>query len=210
MKNTKLFRRSMTATVLVSSVWFSNLSIMAQDLVAVSSLTGGTSVFVFRSIRTVRRVVPQAKPTRTKAQRLESAVKIKKQYETTEARTGRTKAIEPDKLPANASRTLPAPQASKLFAGVGEYYLAKKDFDDSFNFFRDAINLDPTNEAAKNGYSEALAIKGNELLVNEKGDDAQALFMEAIKNNPKNAAAYFGLGEVYSEKPDTQKDAIAN
>jgi superkiller protein 3 len=186
---------------------FSFQSATAQDLVPVSSL-GSSSVFVFRSRPTVKRITI-AKPTRTKAQRMESVSRIKKQYlakAMPDAR--RAKIIDPNKLGPKGGKDLPPAQASKLFSGVGEYYVDKGEYDQAFQFFEDAIRLDAKNEAAQLGFSEALALKGNDLLVKEQAGAARGLFLEAIKYNPKNAAAYFGLGEVYAAE-DKQADAIA-
>jgi tetratricopeptide (TPR) repeat protein len=197
--------------VLAAAAWlpFTFQSATGQDLVAVSSL-GSSSVFVFRSRASVKRVTV-SKPTRTKEQRMESVANIKKQY-TTLAKAApdkrRAKIVDPNTLGPKGGRDLPPAQASKLFSGVGEYYVDKGDYDQSFEFFRDAIRLDEKNEAAKLGFSEALALKGNDMLVKEQGSAAKGLFLEAIKYNPKNSAAYFGLGEVYSET-DSQAEAIA-
>ena len=202
--------RAVLSAGLIAAFLLTSISASAQDLVPVSSLTGGSSVFVFRKT-TVRRVVAFVKPVRSKAQRLESVVKIKKQYETlakTAPRTNRAKVVDPDKLGPKGGKDLPPVQASKLFAGVGEYYLTKGDYEQSFDFFRDAIRLDDKNETAKVGYSEALGIKGNDLLANDKAELAKGVFLEAIKYNPKNAAAYFGLGDVYAGL-NQQAEAIA-
>ena len=192
--------KAASTLILISAIWLTSIPVAAQDLVAVSSLTGGSSVFVFRSQSrtTIRRVTSVAKPTRSKAQRIESVAKIKKQYETiakAAPRLNRAVTVDPAKKPPP---TLTGPEASKRFAGIGEYYLAQGNFDQSFDSFRDAIRLDETNETAKVGYSEALALKGNDLLIKDEALTAKGLFLEAIKFNPKNSAAYFGLGDVYS------------
>src|SRR5947209_13067398 len=76
-------RRIFSAISLASVLWFP-VATVAQDLVPISSLTGGSSVFVARnSARAARRVTPVAKPARTKAQQLETASKISKQYQAT-------------------------------------------------------------------------------------------------------------------------------
>ncbi len=204
--------RAVTAAVLIAVISMSSLPVEAQDLVAVSSLSGSSSVFVFRSGSRGSKPRPVAKPTRTKTQRLASAVKIKKQYETIAKNTtkvNRAKIIDPNKLGPKGGRDLPPAQASKLFAGVGEYYVDKAEYEQAFEFFREAIRLDPKNVMANTGYSEALALNGNALLVADKGEQAKGYFLEAIKFDPKNAAAYFGLGELYSET-DNQAEAIAS
>lgn len=198
--------------VLISAFWSNPLPIAAQDLVAVSSLTGSSSVFVFRSqARNVRRSAPAQRPTRTKSQRLESVTKIKRQYDTLARITpkaNREKVVDPNKLPPNA-RTLPPAQASKLFSGVAEYYIQNKQYDRAIEIFLDAVNLDGTNVSAKTGLSEALALKGTDMLVSDQTEAAKGVFLEALKYDPKNAAAYFGLGEVYAEL-DQFADAIAS
>lgn len=177
----------------------------------ISSITGGSSVFVFRNAaKAAKKIVAAVKPSRTKAQRIETAVKIKKQYETiarTSPKVNRANSLDPDKLPKNV-KTLPAAEGSKLFAGVGEYYTDKGDYEKAIEFFRDAIDLDATNTQAKAGYSEALAAKGNDLLLKDQAEAAKGVFLEALKLDPKNAAAYFGLGEVYAELDQTD-EAIA-
>jgi len=203
--------RAVTA-VLIAAFSMSTVPVAAQDLVAVSSLSGSSSVFVFRSGSRGSKPRPVAKPTRTKAQRLASAVKIKKQYETIAKNTtkvNRAKIIDPNTLGPKGGRDLPPVQASKLFAGVAEYYVDKADYEQAFEFFREAIRLDPTNVLANTGYSEALALNGNALLVADKGEQAKGYFLEAIKFDNKNAAAYFGLGELYSGT-DNQGEAIAS
>ena len=182
----------------------------AQDLVAVSSITGGSSVFVFRNLaKAARRFIAAVKPTRTKAERIETVKKIKKQYETlAQVAPRRVKAqiVDPAKP---VSKTLPPAQGSIRFAGIGEFYLAKGDLNASLEAFRDAIRLDENNLTAKTGFSEALATRGNDLLVKDDAATAKSMFLEALKYDPKNSAAYFGLGEAYAELDQTS-EAIAN
>lgn len=212
MFNIHLRSRVLFAAVAVAAALFAGTEAAGQDLVTMSSLGGSPSVFSFRkAVAVVKR--PAARPVRTVAKRMESVAKIKKQYVTIAKVTpkpNRAKIIDPTKLGPKGGRDLPPAQASKLFSGVGEYYVDKADYDLAFDFFRDAIRLDDKNVTAKTGYSEALALKGNDLLVKDQTGPAKALFVEAIKNDPKNAAAYFGLGEVYSEDPTKQAEAIAS
>src|SRR3954454_23664737 len=113
-----------TTVVLITACWLTPLRTFGQDLVGVSSITGG-SVFVFRAVaRGIKRLAQTVKPTRSKSQRVESAARVKKQYET--ARTKRNVA-DPGRIAA--AGTLPAAQAAKIFAGVGEYYIQQKDVD---------------------------------------------------------------------------------
>ena len=205
--------RSFISFSLISTILVSGLPALAQgpDLVPVNDITGGSSVFVLRSTGRSTRKFSVAKATRTKAQRLETAKKIKKQFDTINTTTPlrvRATVVDPYKLPPNVKTMAPA-KASVLFAGVGEYYVDKNDLENSLNFFRESVDLDATNIKAKEGLSEVLAAKGSELLIADKASTAKAFFLEAVKVNPKNSAAYFGLGEVYSDL-DQSKEAIKN
>ena len=205
--------RSFISFSLITTVLFSFLPVMAQgpDLVPISDITGGSSVFVLRNTGRSSRKFSTAKTTRSKSQRLETAKKIKKQFDTINRATPlrvRAAVVDPNKMPTNI-KTMASDKASVLFAGVGEYYIDKNDLENSLKFFRESVGLDDKNMKAKQGLSEALAAKGNELLVADKATTAKAYFLEAVKIDPKNSAAYFGLGEVYTEL-DQSKEAIKN
>lgn len=207
------WQKGFTVSLLVFSFFIGSLPVKGQELVSVSDITGGSSVFVFRSSSksAPRKFVSTVKVKRTKAQRVETAKKVTKQFVTiakvTPRRT-RTKSVDPNNLPP-AANTLPRTQASKLFAGVGEYYIDQEETDKALEIFRESVTLDDTNASAKNGLSEALALKGNSLLVAEKPETAKAYFEESLKYNPNNAVAFFGLGEVFSAL-DKDDEAIKN
>lgn len=212
MFNLKRGLRSIGAVVTLTAIWVTPMGVFAQDLVTVSSITGGTSVFVFRkAAKAVKRVISAVKPNRSKTQRMESVARIKRQYEAvakTSSRRVKAQTVDPTRIPPN-TRSLPAEQGAKIFAGVGEYYIGEGSYDEAIQFFRDALSLDSKNKAANEGLAEALAMKGNVLLANEKLDLAKGNFLEALKFDPLNTAANFGLGEVYSELDQTD-DAIAS
>ena len=189
--------RAVSTLFLISTIWLTSVPVAAQDLVTYSSL-GGESVFVFRSAaRTaIRRSVAVTRPARTKAQQRETVASIKKQYDErvkATPQTGRATAVDP-----LTKGTLTGPEGAKRFAGIGEYYLTKNDIEHAIESFNDARSLDATNQPAKTGLSEALALKGHSLLVADKAEEAKAWFKQSIDLNPKNSAAYFGLGEVYA------------
>ncbi len=200
----KLKRNAFLSATLLSTFLFSAVvPTYAQDLVPTSSIGGGSSVFVFRKAAagTARRFTTAPKAVRTKAQRIETAKKIKTQYDTlakAEPRRARSTVVTPDKVPPSVA-TMPKAQASKIFAGVGEYYIDQNETDQSINFFRESLTLDAKNTKAIGGLSEALAAKGNEYLFTDQTPKAKAFFLEAIKYNPQNAVAHFGLGEVYTD-----------
>ncbi len=198
------------ALYLITAVIWMPLASSGQDLVPISSITGGSSVFVFRNnARAARRTIASSKPKRSRSERLETAARVRNQYDTlAKSSARRVKADVVD--PAQAlSKALAPEQGATRFAGVGEFYIEKGDLDQAFSAFREALRLDETNEAAKTGFSEALAAKGSELLLKEQAGTAKAMFLEALKYNPKNSAAYFGLGEAYADL-DQISEAVAN
>jgi tetratricopeptide (TPR) repeat protein len=185
------------------------------DLVPVSDVTGGSSVFVFRTSQrsAPKRTYTKSRATRTKTQRIESAQRVSKQYTTlaqVAPRRVRSEVVVPDDPRLPKIPTMPKDQAARLFAGVGEYYMNTEDYDKAIEFFREAVQLDDTFNSSKTGLSEALALKGNQVFVkDDKPDRARQFFEEALRYNPKNSPAYFGLAEVYTEQGE-ELQAVAN
>ncbi len=199
--------------LLIWSFSVGSFSVKAQDLVPISDITGGSSVFVFRSSRKAapKRFVTVTKTKRTKVQRVETAKRVTKQYVTiakAAPRRTRTKTVAPTQVPV-AINTMPKGEASKIFAGVGEFYTDRNETDKAIEFFRESITLDGKNTNALNGLSEALSLKGNQLLAQDNLSIARPFFEEAVKLNPKNAVAYFGLAEILSDS-DKDAEALAN
>src|SRR4029079_213832 len=116
--NKNIKRRSVLFTVIViAAILITGLPTVAQDIVPVSDITGGSSVFVFRgSSRSATRKFTSSRATRTKASRIEGAKKLNKQYVTmakVTPRRARDKAIDPNNLPPDAVlKQMPADQAS--------------------------------------------------------------------------------------------------
>jgi len=190
-------------------------AVSAQDLVPVSDISGGSSVFVFRSSAksAPQKFVSRTRATRSKEERRASAERINRQYERlakVTPRRARERVVDPNNLPdAIRLKTMPRDEAARLFAGVGEYYIDKNDSENAINFFREAVALDPQNPVAPKGLSEGLALKGNELLVKDQVKAAKDLFNESLKFNPNNAVAFYGLAEVFSEQ-GAEIESIAN
>jgi len=199
----------------------SALPARSQDLVPVSDLTGGSSVFVFRNTAksAPKRNVIKANFTRTKTQRIETAKRVNKQYVTLAKAAPRrvlSVVVREDDPRIPKIPSMPREEASVIFAGVGEFYMEKSEFPRAQDFFRESIQLDGNNAKAKGGLSEALALEGNDVLVKgaaSKGQNyltiARQKFEEALTYNPKNSPAYFGLAEVFSEL-DKDPEAILN
>jgi superkiller protein 3 len=198
---------------LVFAFLINGLPLRAQDVVTSEDFTGGSSAFVFKgSRRAVQKKIAFRVTTnisRTKIAKLELTKRIAKQFvavvKVNPKRT-RSKEVNPNSLERNtvAFKRKTAQETSVIFAGVGEYYLKIDDVDKAVDFFRESAQLDDKNTNAKNGLSEAVTRKGNQLLVAETYDIAKLLFDEAVKNNPKNAGAFAGLAEIYSAQNDNE------
>ena len=196
-KRPKMFGLAVVATFCAGLV-------AAQDIVPVSDITGGTSVFVFRgaSRAVAKKFVSVARTTRSKSSRIESAKKVTTQYATLSKiapRRTRTTSVDPNDPRLKDFQRMPKEQASILFAGVGEYYMDRNNYDQAIDIFREALDLDSGNNIAKTGLSEALSLKGNELLAKDSFPVARKFFEESLIYNPKNAPAFFGLAEVQTE-----------
>jgi O-antigen biosynthesis protein len=210
------------ALLVISVILVTAIPARSQDLVPVSDLMGGSSVFVFRNTSKAapRRLVVKTTYTRSKTQRIETARRVSKQYVTLAKVAPRrvlSTVVREDDPRIPKIPTMPREEASVLFAGVGEFFMEKDEFTRAQDFFRESIQLDAKNTKAQGGLSEALALEGNDVLV--KGASAgtgknyltiaRGKFEEALKYNPKNSPAYFGLAEVFSEM-DKDPEAIAN
>jgi tetratricopeptide (TPR) repeat protein len=194
--------KSILAAAVLGMLLFGTLPARGQQVVRVTDITGGSSVFIFRtsSKAAPRRYVSRVREQRTRSQRIETARKFNKQYvalSKVAPRRTRTAVVRPDD-PRLAVKTMPPAEASRLFAGVGEYYMDRDEFDNAIDFFREAVMLDKSYQVASKGLSEALALKGNEELVRDARPAARRFFQEALTYNSANAPALFGLGEVFS------------
>jgi tetratricopeptide (TPR) repeat protein len=202
------------ALVMIGVILMSAAPVRSQDLVAVSDLAGGSSVFVFRntSKSAPKRVIVKARPARTQVQRIESAKRVSKQYVALAKVAPRrvlSAVVREDDPRIPKIPTMPKEEASVIFAGVGEYFMEKDDFRRAQDFFRESLQLDSKNTKAESGLSEALALEGNDELVKGNTAVARVKFEEALKHNSRNSPAYFGLAEVYAEL-DKDPEAIIN
>ncbi len=180
-----------------------SLVVAQGDIVPTKDILGSTSVFMLRgSAKSVsQKFATQARATRSKQQRADTARRVKTQYATLAKavpRRTRSTTVAPEAIPADIS-TMPAAEASVLFAGVGEYYMDRDNYDQAIDVFREALTLDSGNARARMGLSEALAFKGNELLAADSLALAEKFFSEALTYNDRNAPAYFGLAEINSD-----------
>src|SRR5215204_400713 len=198
--------------ILVSTFLINGLTAArAQDVVTSEDFTGGSSAFVFKTSRKpVQKKIAFRTTTnfsRSKSAKLETVKRIAKQTLTVakvNPKRMKSKEVLPgtfDVKSAEFKRKTPQ-EASVVFAGVAEYNLNKDNLDEAIGWFRESILLDAKNINAKNGLSDALTLKGTQVLSRENYDIAKMLFDEAIKLNAKNAGAYAGLAEIYSARDD--------
>src|SRR6478609_7226129 len=136
-------RLLITYLLVASMLPFSSIVYAQGDIVPVSDLSGGSSVFVWprgAGSSGPKKFVSRAKASRTKEARIESTKKITTQYETlakVKPRRQRADVIDPTDPRLPKVSTMPPAEASKLFTGVGEYYIDKNDSENSTNFFRE-------------------------------------------------------------------------
>src|SRR5438067_653221 len=179
MKRESIGAKGFTVGLLITAFWINSLPARAQDLVAVADISGGSSVFVFRHSAKAapKRFATVAKTSRSKAQLHEIAIRVKKQYDTQAASDPgriRAKIVAPEV--ALSAKTMPREQGSRLFAGVGEYYIDHGMLDEAIESFGEAITLDGKNTAAHTGLSDAYARKGNDLVDKDKPTSAKKFF----------------------------------
>ncbi|MFN6963026.1 MAG: tetratricopeptide repeat protein [Pyrinomonadaceae bacterium] len=221
--NSRRIHHFLVSALLVFTLLTLPLQATAQGVVEVAGIGGDSSVFVFRKTSaTPVRTMVRTRAVRTKEDRIETARRVSRQYVAlakVKPRRSREKPVDPENLPsAIRLKQMSKEEASKLFAGVGEYYIDSNDSNFAIRFFREAVALDPANPVAPKGLSEALSLKGSELLVKDQQDEAKTYFDEALKYNPTNAVAYYGLGEIYANRaaaslagsPDDDSRSIAN
>ena len=74
-------QKRLLALLMIGVILMSAAPVRSQDLVAVSDLAGGSSVFVFRNTSKAapKRVIVKARPARTQVQRIETANRVSKQ-----------------------------------------------------------------------------------------------------------------------------------
>ncbi len=208
------FYKIFTTYFIILTVLAGSFLTTAQDLGSNEDLSLGSSVFVFRSSgRTAQKkfVSSGSKTKRSKAQRVVAVKNIRKQYDnlaSVKIRRKQVKIVAPETMSAGIARKS-AKEASRDFTGAGLFYYQENEIEKSIAAYREAIDLDETNNDAKLGLSDALATKGNNLLETDKTQQARTLFDDAIKLNAKNSVAYSGLGEIYDASNEDDK-AIVN
>jgi tetratricopeptide (TPR) repeat protein len=216
MNNIRQWQKIALTVFVLWTFIFQSVPVRAQEIVTSEDISGGTSVFVFRQSKKTaqtKSAFRNANVKRNVVARNESRKKVKAQI----VAANKTKPQRPKvKVDANTlattSQVKTAAQkekASTVLAGAAEVYLERNQTDTAITYFRQAIALNPKNENAKLGLSEALTAKGDETSAKTGAESAVVFYEEAVKLNDKNAAAYASLGEIYDDSNQNEK-AIAN
>lgn len=188
------------------------ISAQGGDIVSSDDISGGSSVFVFRKSKSA----PQSKfasrkpAKRTKSQKVQSRKRVQEQVSKVVSTRTKTppKPIPTGNTPTGNSQTSRR-AASSAFAGGAETFLERGEVEKAINLFRQAVKLDPTNDAAKAGLSESLTRFADTVFESDGPETALPLYQEATTLDKTNSAAFAGLGSVYDEL-DNPDEAYLN
>jgi superkiller protein 3 len=213
------------------------------DFVTSNKIGGGSSVYVFRDSRKAKKSNYAAKrrstAKRTSKQRQVTRRKIVRQSRTVAKRNRVRRSIktvtpkEFETIKVEDLQRKSKEEASKVLAGVGEYYVEKDEFETSLGFLEQAVELDENNTDAKLALSEVYTAVGDQTV--EKADEyaqlaakavqednsadrkkfltlekfarqkAEKEFTRAIELDPKNSSAYASLGGYFDNQDEDQK-----
>lgn len=200
MQNKHQLRGFVFSFIVIWSFLINGIPVRAQDVVTSDDISGGFTFRVsakaaqkkiaFQNASNVKRVKKQVVATTKRIQKQAITVAVVK------PKRVRAKEVSPTVINDNLVKTKPKEEVSRIFAGVGEYYIKEQNWDKAIEFFRGARDLDAKNTAAKLGLSEALNRKGDSIL-EDNPDAAKFFYDEAVQLNDKNAGAYASLGEMY-------------
>ncbi|HEX9960976.1 MAG TPA: tetratricopeptide repeat protein, partial [Pyrinomonadaceae bacterium] len=149
---------------------FQSIPVHAQEIVGSEDISGGSSVFVFRQGKKTAQTKSAFRNTNVKRNavaRNESRRKVKAQIvAVNKTKPQRTKVkVDPKTVATNTTQvktTAQKEKASTSLTGAAETYLERKQTDLAIEYFRQAVALNPKNENARLGLSEALTAKGDE------------------------------------------------
>lgn len=246
MSNKGQFKKAILSICFIFTLLLNSIPVAyAQGgFVTTNRIGGGSSVYVFRTSRKAKKsnyaAKRRTKARRTKKQRRVTRRKIVRQTRRVAKRYRKRRTIKkvtPKQLEKINIKTISKAEASKVFAGTGEYYVERDEFEKAVQFLEQAVELNPNNNDAKLALSEVRTVLGNKSV--DQAEDyailaAKALkekreadvekyltkehfafkkaendFLSAIKLDPKNSTAYASLGQYYDDKNEDEK-AIEN
>ncbi|REJ78766.1 MAG: tetratricopeptide repeat protein [Acidobacteria bacterium] len=136
------------------------------------------------------------------------------------------------RLEAQINRMSPE-EASKVFAGAGEYFVVRDEIDEAVRFLEQSVELDGNNKDARLALSEVYTTLGdralvkadeyaelaakavaandsanetrNSALANTEIEKAEKYYTAGVQNDPSNPSAYVGLGQFYDARDDDSK-----
>jgi tetratricopeptide (TPR) repeat protein len=217
MKIRESLGKSLLTLVLTWAFLMGSIPVHAQgDFVTSSDISGGSSVFVFRSSRKAKKknfvARRRSKAKRTVKQRRSTRRKVVRQSKQVAKRNRNRRTIKKvspqdfKKVEIQLARKSPQ-EASKIFTGAAEYFIEEEsNLEKAAAFLEEAISLDANNNDAKLAYSELSVTLGNKALDETQISrdlrfrKAESWFNQAVKYDPKNALAFVGLAQVYDEQ----------
>lgn len=226
MSSTKQWQKACFSWLVISTMIINGLTspAAAQDIVTSEDIAGGSSIFVFKQSRKTAQLKSAFRTSSVKGIAARGTPRKRFVNPPTGAAGGRkrTPKIDPNQVASAKASTKTGKTAkggkqpntentktSIALAGAAETFLDNNEFDNAVEYFTAAVELNPKNESARQGLSEALTRKGDEVFDKTKPEAAAAFYERAVQYNVKNAAAYAGLAEVY-EASNADAKAIEN
>jgi Flp pilus assembly protein TadD, contains TPR repeats len=210
----KVSRLKAFFTVLVLGTFLmQSFAVFSQDIVTSEDISGGSSVFVFRQSRktTQTKVAFRSTVKRNTAAKTETRRKVQAQivaYNKSKQQQRPKTKVDINKVDKNTVAAKTAAQkikASEDLTGAADIFLERGETDLAIEYYQQAIALNPKNENAKIGLSEAYVARGNETAGRVRPTDTIGFFQKAIELNDKNAAAYAALAEIFDEQNQSDK-----
>lgn len=215
------YLRGGLAILTLFAFFLNTIPIRAQggDIVGSDDISGGSSVFVFRKSRNTAqsKFVARTSVKQTAAQKAKSRQSVRAQVAKAPPTRPKATKVDPNTVAqntgktnnngkntgTNGAKTAGPAETSVILAGAAETFLDKGDTQKAISYFREAVKLDPKNETAKQGLSEALTRYADSIYDQSGADSAKPVYEEAIQLNSKNAAAYAALGSIYDDQDNT-------
>ncbi len=215
------YLRGGLAILTLFAFFLNTIPIRAQggDIVGSDDISGGSSVFVFRKSRNTAqsKFVARTSVKQTAAQKAKSRQSVRAQVAKAPPTRPKATKVDPNNVAqntgktnnngkntgTNGAKTAGPAETSVILAGAAETFLDKGDTQKAISYFREAVKLDPKNETAKQGLSEALTRYADSIYDQSGADSAKPVYEEAIQLNSKNAAAYAALGSIYDDQDNT-------
>ena len=200
----KQFQKVFLTSFVIWAFLLTSIPVSGQQVVPGSSLTGGSSAFVFRKVKKKSTGLPRRrKAKRSKTQRRSTRRKVVRQSRRVAKKNRvrrKIKKVTPQQFAkidvVELQRKSPR-EASKIFAGLAEFRLGQDKVDEAILAYEQAVELDKTNKDAMHGLSEVYTRKGDDSLEAEEFGRAKRYYEQAILNDPKNSSAYAGRGQYY-------------